>query len=372
MAVWSVLDARAMTLRSTFALLLLLTACDDGAAPLDAATPPDASADAGPPDAGVAFDPSAVRFDPATPEGDGPWGLWGTLVARVDDRQAYVVGGTNVGRLGGEVFADVWRVSAGETLTAERLEATGPAPRYCGCAAWDPDRERLLVYGGRDLTVNAFDPETWELDPAGPTWTRIEGATQHATTLGCAMGYARGAMYLFGGANGSGVSAALHRFDAAAGAWVEVATGGPVARYDAALFPAPDGDALYLFGGSVGARGRAFYADLWRLDPETNSWTELALPEGPSGRRTPWVTWDPTGAGLYVGFGYDGEMRPIGDLFHADLDALTWTELEVPFEGPSPRGFSYALPGGPGALASVVGGNGVSAPVTDAWRLLAD
>ena len=68
MAVWSVLDARAMTLRSTFALLLLLTACDDGAAPLDAATPPDASADAGPPDAGVAFDPSAVRFDPALPD----------------------------------------------------------------------------------------------------------------------------------------------------------------------------------------------------------------------------------------------------------------------------------------------------------------
>lgn len=355
-------------------LLLLALGCDGGpASSPDSGAPADAAPDGGSPgDSGVGIDPSAVRFEAAEAEGEGPWGRWGTLVAPMDERRALVIGGTNAGRLGGVTYDDAWIVTVGDTLTASRVDAAGPGPRYCGCAAWDPVRQRLVVFGGRDLETTAFAPETWELDPAAPAWTRIDGATQHAETLGCAMAFGGGAIHMFGGALATGAGDRTSRYDADAGAWVELAAEGPVARYDAALFPSPDGASLYLFGGSFGARGSAFYADLWRLDPARETWTEIALPEGPPGRRTPWITWDETGRGLYVGFGYDGEMRPMGDLFHADLDALAWTALEVPFEGPSPRGFSFALPGGPGALAALVGGYGASSPVTDHWRLVRD
>lgn len=359
-----------MTRWTTALCLLMLVGCDSSALESDAGETTDAGMET--PDAGPPIDPTTAAFEPLAMDGEGPWGRWGTLVARLDDSRSVIIGGTDAGD-GATVFADAWLVTTGETgLSATLVDATGPGPRYCGCAAYDPSRDRVIVYGGRDLDVPAFDPETWELDLAAGTWTPVPTATQHATTLGCMMAWAPDAeaMFLFGGASFTGASADLHRYDPSAGAWVAVDASGPVPRYDGALFPSAEGDALYLFGGSYGAMGAAFYADLWRFDPSTGAWQEIVLPDGPVGRRTPWIVQDPAHAGLYVGFGYDGTMSPLGDLFYLDLDARAWTEVTIPFEGPGPRGFALAMPGGSGALAALVGGYGTRRPVADAWRLV--
>ncbi|MCZ7685841.1 MAG: kelch repeat-containing protein [Sandaracinaceae bacterium] len=158
------------------------------------------------------------------------------------------------------------------------------------------------------------------------------------------------ALYLFGGGGTAGFSADTYRYGA--GAWTRLEASGPLARYDAVMLPSSSEDALLLFGGSYGATGAAFYADLWRFDVASESWSEVALPEGPGGRRIAWVVRDPDRGGLYVGFGYDGDMQPLGDLWYADLDALAWAEIALPDDRPASRGFAPALPGGEAALGT--------------------
>jgi hypothetical protein len=360
--------------RTSILFSLVLAACDGSPeirdAGSDAFVPIDAGRDAGPP-----FDPHAT-FVSSPPQGEGPWGLWGFSVAAVDEDTAYVVGGTNSSEFGaGEVFASVWRVEIGSgSVTATEIEVDGPSPppRYCGCATYDPVRERIVMYGGRDLETPLIIGQTWELDLAGPTWTRIETANVPTGTLGCSMVWepSEAAIYLFGGASRLSHSDEVHRYDPAAPNWdlVEIEDR-PLGRYDAALFQSREGDSLYMFGGSYGATGAAFYADLWRFDPSEETWTEIVLPDGPPGRRTPWVVRDPERNGLYIGFGYDGRMLPYGDLWYLDLETRTWTEITIADDGPYFRGFSPSLPGGADSFGTMIGGYGDGIPTLDAWQL---
>jgi hypothetical protein len=359
-----------MHLRAWPLFILLSVACGGSPSSLDAgadASSFDAGADAGP-----LVDPGAARFVAAEPSGEGPWGVWGFMTVSLGPDRAIVLGGTDATSFGGLVFDSVWSVSIGAgTLSATAIEATGPAPRYCGCAAYDPARDVVLVFGGRDLTGPALAAETWELSLADRTWTRIEAAAQPRGVIGCAMAYAdtRDAIYLFGGASLAGPSSDTYRYDADARTWVRLDATGPLARYDGVLLSY--GDELLLFGGSYGATGPAFYADFWRFDPSLETWTELTMAEPiPPGRRTAWIVRDPARDGLYVGFGYDGMLQPYGDLWYADLDARTWTAIPLPDDGPPPRGFSPALPGGPASLGTLIGGNGARNPVSDAWQLV--
>lgn len=352
--------------------LLLSAACDGGASAPDGGSPDADLVDTGPPDAGPTLDPTAARFAPVSAPGAGPWGLWGFQVAAISDDDAIVLGGTDAGS-GSTTFEEAWRVSidAEGGLSATAIEATGPAPRYCGCMAYDAARDTLIVYGGRDLSgpVPDWADTTWELDLGSTAWTE-RNVRGPVGTLGCAMAHSPsdGQTYLFGGASGGGAYDRMHRYDPTTGGWTELAADGPVPRYDAVMLA--DEGRLLLFGGSFGASGAAFYADLWSFDLGSETWTEIALPEGPPGRRTAWVVRDPERRGLYVGFGFDGAMNPLGDLHYADLEALTWTEIELPFDGPAPRGFSPALPGGDGALGAMIGGNGGRQGVNESWRLV--
>lgn len=356
-------------MRGSSLLFALIAACGTPAstdAGTDASSTADASTDAGP-----SLDPTAVQLTAVTTSAEGPWGVWGYMAVTVAPDRAVVLGGTDAGTFSGTVFDRAWIVTVGDgELSATEVAATGPAPRYCGCAGYDPVRDVVVVFGGRDLTGPTLAPETWELDLAASEWTRIDAATQPPGTIGCAMAWAPSveALYLFGGGGTAGFSADTYRYGT--GAWTRLEASGPLARYDAVMLPSSSADALLLFGGSYGAMGAAFYADLWRFDVASESWSEIALPEGPGGRRTAWVVRDPDREGLYVGFGYDGDMQPLGDLWYADLDALAWTELALPDDRPAYRGFAPALPGGEAALGTLAGGYGASAPTRDAWQLV--
>jgi hypothetical protein len=47
----------------------------------------------------------------------------------------------------------------------------GPGARYLADAAYDPQRQRLVFFGGGDPAGSALFAETWEFD--GTTWTRV-------------------------------------------------------------------------------------------------------------------------------------------------------------------------------------------------------
>ncbi|MCZ7678623.1 MAG: hypothetical protein M5U28_07585 [Sandaracinaceae bacterium] len=83
---------------------------------------------------------------------------------------------------------------------------------------------------------------------------------------------------------------------------------------------------MLLFGRSYDATGATFYADLWRFDVASESWS-WSLPEE-TGRPAHRVGGARSARALR-GLGYSGDMRPLGDLWYADLDALAWAEIAL-------------------------------------------
>ena len=362
-----------------FSLTSLIVGCgDDGRAnDADAGVAPDAArtidaastVDAGP------YDPATVTWSMVEPPGDGPLRVWGFLVADLGDGRAVVFGGTTASAVGGVTLDGTWLYDMrGETPVVRAIEASGPAGRYCGCAAYDPERDVVVMTGGRDVVLPlSIPPETWELSLATESWTQIDVPETPGGVVGCSLAYARepAAMHLFGGGGEMGYSDVTYRYDPAAPAWVPLDATGPTARYDAIFVPMHDGHRLLLFAGSFGAMGAAFYSDVWIFDAREESWSELAIEgEPPPGRRTPWTAWAPGGRGLYVANGYDGAMQPIGDFHYLDLEERRWVAL--PSEGaPSARGFSQGLPGPDGTLGAMLGGYDGDAPVPELWLLRA-
>ena len=82
------------------------------------------------------------------------------------------------GASGGTVFNDVWALSLGATPTWTLLTPTGapPASRFGHTAIYDPPRDRMIVAGGAAIGGTSFD-DLWALTLSGtPAWNPI-GAT---------------------------------------------------------------------------------------------------------------------------------------------------------------------------------------------------
>jgi len=355
-------------------LALLCGACgDDGdARPMgdaDAGAMPDAatSSDAG------ARDPTAVEWEMREPPAEGPLLVWGFVVADLGDGRTVLFGGTTANEISGTTLDGTWLYDMrGSEPVVTEIEASGPEPRYCACATYDPERNVVVLMGGRNVTTPlSVPPETWQLDLATETWTEADVPEDPSGVIGCSLAYSReaGATFLFGGAGADGHPETTYRFDPDAPAWVPLDAAGPTGRYDAVFLPMQDGRRLLLFAGSVGAMGAAFYSDVWIFDAVEETWTEIEI-EGdtPPGRRTPWTAWEPGERGLYVANGYDGAMEPIGDFWHLDLETRRWTALSTD-GAPGARGFSQSLPGVDGSLGVMFSGYDGSGPTGELWVL---
>ena len=373
-----VLDAPPMSNHPTtgFAIALALAGCgspattDDASvtdAPLttDAPTAEDAALARGPTD--VHWE--SVALDDAMPD------VWGWSAAGLPDGRTALLGGA-IGASAGAALSRVLVLapSADGTLVTEPLARPelAPSPRWCTCATFDAARDRVLFAGGRNASaLGGIAGATWELDVSSGAFRELTETPTPPGVIGCALAYSaeRRATYWFGGASESVVSGSIHRLDADGSAWVELPATGPTPRYDP-HFEALDGRWLLLFGGSYGARGAAFYSDVWVFDTQTETWSEIEVDGAtPPGRRAPWVRFSESRTGFYAGFGYDGSMRPLGDLHYFDLDAAVWSEIAVPEPIPAARGVSPAVEGPAGSIGLLLPGLGGGATVRDAFVL---
>lgn len=295
---------------------------------------------------------------------DGLPAVWGGMVAQAGPKTVYLTGG--VAGTNGPVTGNLVRVEQGPSgVTATALDAP-IAARYCGCAMVDPKRQELIVLGGRGTSFN--ETKTAEIvDLATGTVTPLDAPDATAHPVGCHAVFLpdRDEGWVFGGAGqGAGFTSELWRYTPADHALTAVdAPAGPKPRYDGALRYPAEGGPVWLLGG-MGVAGGApdFYADVWKLDPASGTWTEV-VPSGaiPPGRRLPWVAFSGDGAELVMGFGSDSAQGStmLGDLWRLDLATATWSE--VPRDGdvqPGARGFATWLPGPEGSAGLLSGGLG--------------
>ncbi len=272
----------------TSALALLLVACSGPSVDL-APTATDAGvADVPSVDAATADGPSCVASttQPA-PRGDaagavdpltGDFYLFGGDVGPVETCMAR------------PMFSnETWRHDA-RCGTWERLQPESPpSPRSRAAYALDASRRRLLVFGGRSRngSTGAYTlyDELWSLDLADRRWTMLSpkgagpAARANATLV---TDDASDSAILFGG-NTSTDGARFTprndtwRLDLASLTWTRItSTRSPPAReFHAAA--ARDGAMLVLGGGDANAFTGPFLSDAWRLDLALGQWSRLDL-----------------------------------------------------------------------------------------------
>lgn len=298
---------------------------------------------------------------------------WGFVSIDMGEGKAFVFGGANINDFDGEVLGDAFILDANTdppTITDLTVGAD-PAPRYCGCGAYDSERNEVMLVGGRSL--EDFYTDTFIYDVAAETFTKID-APGPTAVIGCAATYVPGedATYLFGGgSDAGGLLNEMWKWSPDDRSWTAVTYASqtnPIPRYDGAMREVVPGGPLYLFGGFGDG---TYLGDTWSFDTATAEWTRIDA-TGPAGRRVPWMVAEPNGEGFYVAFGtygfQPGEVH--SDLWRFDLASASWEDMTLA-DGPPGRGFSQWLPGGSGDIGLVLGGFDGANPVPEMWRLKA-
>ena len=145
-----------------------------------------------------------------------------------------------------------------------RQPATSPAPRRNAGMAYDPDRRRIVLFGGDAGVPSSEFGDTWEWD--GVDWTRLAPAGSPSPRTAHAMYYdpQRREVMLYGGSQSGASARGWWGFDGqawrAATTSATGAAGSPPVRDMAMVFDAARGEAL-TFGGVGSAQ------DTWRLGP---------------------------------------------------------------------------------------------------------
>ena len=200
------------------------------------------------------------------------------------------------------LFGDTW-IWDGSRWT----EVSGPQPpaRVEAAAAWDPKRNRMVLFGGYTWKAGVRErlQDTWEFD--GAAWARFS-TSGPSPRSGAAMAFDSelGQVVLFGG---SGATNDTWIWDGTA--WSEVpAPTPPPGRFNAAMAGPATGNVLR-FGGWD---GQSRTADTWRL--RGGLWSAVKTGDAPPARNHAAMTHDSKRDCFVLSGGHDG-VNVFGDVW---------------------------------------------------------
>lgn len=203
-------------------------------------------------------------------------------------------------------WGDTWLWDG--TSWAKATPATTPGPRNGHATAWDPSRQRVVMFGGTQASGRSND--TWEWD--GVDWSlRNEPDLEPMPRDSHAMAWdGRSRMVImFGGmAEGkNGLALAGDTWGWNGKSWQALANTGPSPRYNHAMAWDPVGNRLLLYGGHTAAGAYNPVnnsAELWEWDGAR--WIQLFPTGGPVGRSAHAMAFDRARGGMVVHGGLAG------------------------------------------------------------------
>jgi hypothetical protein len=211
------------------------------------------------------------------------------------------------------MLGDTW-VLRDETWV--RMAADGPSPRAEAAVAYDPRRQRTVLFGGYRVSAGRVDRlgDTWEWD--GQEWARV-GTSGPSPRSGAAMAYdpGRRAVVLFGGSGGPlGDTWSWNGRE-----WARLPVPAVPGRFNTVMAWDPLMQRLVRFGGWDG-KGRP--SDTWEL--REGEWLRVQ-DDGPSGRNHAVLVTAPDRGSVLLYGGHDGDTV-FGDLWERRNGR--WVRLE--------------------------------------------
>lgn len=223
-------------------------------------------------------------------------------------------------------------VPPGSTTWTQRILTTPPAVNAAG-AAWDSARQVLVVFGGRNASV-AFNT-TWELGASG--WTQRAPVTAPSARYGHDLAYdpIRQRVVLFGGFQSASLPRLGDTWEWNGTSWTQIfPSTAPSARSGHRMAWDPVRQHIVLFGGRIDGSTNFYQSDTWAY--VSGAWTLLAS-SGPTPREGGSVVWDPGfSGGRIVTFGGVSSSGPRNDTWA--WDGSSWQQV-LTATAPSARVF---------------------------------
>lgn len=264
------------------------------------------------------------------------------------------------GATSAEVRGDTWLWKAGKWRPTE---ARDPDPRTFPILVYDSARGEIVLFGGnRVLFGDSVRPPTMLADTwirKDGTWTRMNGEGGPTARAEAAAAYdpVRERTVLFGGYERVGGEARRlgDTWEWNGKSWVRVSTTGPSPRSGAAMAYDPGRRAVVLFGGSGGPLG-----DTWSWDG--SRWERLPIASAP-GRFNTAMAWDPAMKRLVRFGGWNGTQRT-SDTWELHRDG--WVAVEG--VGPGSRNHSALVSAPDRASVLLYGGHDGERVFGDLWE----
>lgn len=175
-------------------------------------------------------------------------------------------------------YNDLWKYDYSTDTWTEINLSVKPSGRLNTPAAYEPDTNQLIIYGG-DSTDS--EPQMWAFSLEDYSWRRLHPTNMpspgRANTPLVYDEKSNKIIMFSGEGHDNTFPSDTWAYDVTRNSWTRMApNGSPHGRYGHALFYDPANEAILMFGGRwIEGSNDGYYTDLWKYDYGSNSWTLL-------------------------------------------------------------------------------------------------
>ena len=245
------------------------------------------------------------------------------------------------GENGGVSLDDTWTWAPGSGWSG--TYRGGPTSRSGAAMAYDGARHRVVLFGGamRAGGIDTYLNDTWEYDPASGAWQRRVPTAPPAARTYASLAFdpLRNRLVLFGGSTAGADFADTWEWDGAAGTWTQRSTAtAPSARGGAGfVFDRAHAQFVLVGGAPLSSPSAPPFADTWSFDGDTGAWTLSSGSPAPAARVAHSMTYDPARSRALLFGGTGATSSSFGDVWELD-GATTFTALSPSLLPPARTG----------------------------------
>ena len=272
-----------------------------------------------------------------------------------------------------EAFGDTW-IFERTTRMWRAVDSAGPAPRFGHGAVYDAANRRMLIVMGQGAD---FFNDVWAFDLDQETWTELKANDRSSAKPRPRYGQsaaldALGRVLISHGFSDQGRFDDTWAFDVAATRWdnlTPTSDAKPLKRCLHTLIYEAAADRMILFGGCSSGFGPCPQGDLWAFDLKTTTWTELTADgAAPAARSDASLVYEAAAQMLFL-FGGKTEQGASAETWSYVLESNVWMQLEQA-DSPSARSSQATSYDSQTRRVMIFGGLTANGSSADLWELV--